>query len=58
MYARFTRLSLSLIVAAGLLLAGCASSAATVAPTARPLRPGEFTAYAKNQVIPHSVQTA
>jgi predicted GH43/DUF377 family glycosyl hydrolase len=56
-YTRFTRLPLALIPLA-LLLAGCASSAATIAPTARPPRPGEFSAYAKNPVIPHGVQTA
>jgi predicted GH43/DUF377 family glycosyl hydrolase len=56
MYSRFTRLPMALITA--LLLVGCASSAVTVAPTVTPARPGAFTVYDKNPVIPHGVQTA
>lgn len=54
---RFTRLPLALITAA-LLLVGCASSAVDLTPTATPLRPGEFSVYAKSPVIPHGVATA
>src|SRR5690349_1330253 len=57
MYTRFTRLPLAL-VAALLLLAGCASSAVNLTPTATPLRPGEFSVYAKSPVIPHGVTSA
>ncbi len=57
MYTRFTRLPLALIAAA-LLLVGCGSSAVNITPTATPLRPGEFSVYAKNPVIPHGVATA
>jgi len=57
MYTRFTRLPLALITAA-LLLVGCASSAVNLTPTATPLRPGEFSVYAKSPVISHGVATA
>jgi hypothetical protein len=56
MYTRFTRLPLALIAAA-LLFLGCGTSAVKVTPTPTPLRPGEFSVYAKSPVIPHGVQS-
>jgi predicted GH43/DUF377 family glycosyl hydrolase len=55
MHIRFTRLPTALIAA--LLLVGCASSAVNLTPTATPLRPGEFSVYDKNPVVPHGIQT-
>ena len=54
---RFTRLPLAL-VAALLLLVGCGSSAVKIIPTPTPLRPGEFSVYAKSPIVPHGVQSA